>query len=96
MAKRKRADSSRFDDLIIGVLRENSQMSNAKMATKLNLSESAVRRRIANVGASGRNGRCAIEAARKVDNTTEFKNTVPVTEIDISGMTVDYLMSTQR
>ena len=54
MAKRRRADSSKTDDLIIGILRENSRMSNTDLATKLGLSESAVRRRITNLEASGR------------------------------------------
>jgi DNA-binding Lrp family transcriptional regulator len=54
LAKRKQADSSKIDDLIIGILRENSRISNTDMATKLSLSESAVRRRITNMEASGR------------------------------------------
>jgi [lysine-biosynthesis-protein LysW]--L-2-aminoadipate ligase len=32
----------------------------------------------------------------EVNNTTEFKNTVPATGVDIPGMIVDYLVSTQR
>lgn len=54
MAKRKQADSSRIDDLIISILRDNSRTSNTAVATKLGLSESAVRRRIANLEAAGR------------------------------------------
>ena len=61
MAKRKRADSSKTDDLIIGILRENSRISNTDMATKLSLSESAVRRRIMNLEASGRIRRYTVE-----------------------------------
>ncbi|MDE1858838.1 MAG: AsnC family transcriptional regulator, partial [Thaumarchaeota archaeon] len=40
--KRKQADSDRIDDLILGILRENSRISNTDVATKLSLSESAV------------------------------------------------------
>ncbi len=61
MAKRKQADSSRIDDLIIGVLRENSRIPNTDLATKLGLSESAVRRRVANLEASGRIRKYTIE-----------------------------------
>jgi Lrp/AsnC family transcriptional regulator for asnA, asnC and gidA len=61
LAKRKRADSSRIDDLIIGVLRENSRIPNTDLSTKLGLSESAVRRRIANLEASGRIRKYTIE-----------------------------------
>ena len=32
----------------------------------------------------------------EVNNTTEFKNTVPATGIDIPGMIVDYLISIQK
>jgi [lysine-biosynthesis-protein LysW]--L-2-aminoadipate ligase len=32
----------------------------------------------------------------EVNNTTEFKNTVPATGIDIPGMIVDYLTSIQK
>ena len=61
MAKRKRADSSKTDDLIIGILRENSRISNTDMATKLGLSESAVRRRISNLEATGRIRKYTVE-----------------------------------
>ncbi len=61
MAKRKRADSSKTDDLIIGILRENSRTSNTDMATKLGLSESAVRRRISNLEATGRIRKYTVE-----------------------------------
>jgi Lrp/AsnC family transcriptional regulator for asnA, asnC and gidA len=61
LAKRKQADSSRIDDLIIGVLRENSRIPNTDLATKLGLSESAVRRRVANLEASGRIRKYTIE-----------------------------------
>jgi DNA-binding Lrp family transcriptional regulator len=52
--KKKREDSSRIDDLILGILREDSRASNTKVAQKLNLSESAVRRRISNLTSSGK------------------------------------------
>ena len=61
MAKKKRADSDRIDDLIIGILRDNSRISNTDMATKLVLSESAVRRRIRNLEATGRIRKYTVE-----------------------------------
>lgn len=61
MAKRKQADSDRIDDLIIGVLRENSRIPNTDIATKLILSESAVRRRIENLESSGRIRKFTVE-----------------------------------
>lgn len=59
--KRKQADSDRIDDLLIGILRDNSRMSNTDIATKLILSESAVRRRIKNLEATGRIRRFTVE-----------------------------------
>jgi [lysine-biosynthesis-protein LysW]--L-2-aminoadipate ligase len=32
----------------------------------------------------------------EVNSTTEFKNTVPATGVDILGMIIDYLLSLQR
>jgi DNA-binding Lrp family transcriptional regulator len=61
LAKKKRVDSDRIDDLIIGILRDNSRMSNTDIATKLVLSESAVRRRINNLEGSGRIRKYTIE-----------------------------------
>ncbi len=58
---KKRDDSSRIDDLILSVLREDSRVSNTDIAQKLNLSESAVRRRISNLKSSGRIRRFTIE-----------------------------------
>jgi DNA-binding Lrp family transcriptional regulator len=52
--KRKQKDSDRIDDLLLGLLREDSRASNTKIATRLGLSESAVRRRIGNLKSSGR------------------------------------------
>ena len=59
--KRKKADSNTVDDLIIGLLRENSRMPNTELATRLGLSESAVRRRIGNLEASGRIRKYTVE-----------------------------------
>jgi DNA-binding Lrp family transcriptional regulator len=61
LAKKKQADSDRIDDLIIGILRENSRMSNTDIATKLVLSESAVRRRIRNLEGTGRIKKYTVE-----------------------------------
>jgi DNA-binding Lrp family transcriptional regulator len=61
LAKKKQADSDRIDDLIIGILRENSRMSNTGIATKLVLSESAVRRRIRNLEGTGRIKKYTVE-----------------------------------
>jgi DNA-binding Lrp family transcriptional regulator len=52
--KRKQRGSDRIDDLLLGILREDSRASNTKIATRLGLSESAVRRRIGNLKSSGR------------------------------------------
>jgi Lrp/AsnC family transcriptional regulator, involved in the regulation of lysine biosynthesis len=52
--KRKQTDSDRIDDLLLGLLRDDARSSNTKIATRLGLSESAVRRRIANLKSSGR------------------------------------------
>jgi DNA-binding Lrp family transcriptional regulator len=54
LAKRKHADSERIDDLLLGILREDARAPNTTIATKLGLSESAVRRRIDNLKATGR------------------------------------------
>lgn len=59
--KRKQADSDRIDDLIIGILRENSRAPNTDISTKLTLSESAVRRRIENLKSSGRIRKFTVE-----------------------------------
>ncbi len=58
---RKRDGSDRTDDLIIGLLRQNSRISNTDLAQRLNLSESAVRRRIANLSKTGRIRRFTVE-----------------------------------
>ena len=61
--KRKQADSERIDELIIGILKENSRTSNTDMATKLILSESAVRRRIENLRSNGRIRKFTVEVS---------------------------------
>ena len=52
--KKRREDSNRTDELLLGLLRANSRASNTELAQKLSLSESAVRRRISNLTASGK------------------------------------------
>ncbi len=59
--KRKQTESDRIDDLLLGILREDSSLPNTRVATKLGLSESAVRRRIDNLKESGRIRRFTIE-----------------------------------
>ncbi|HEV2225181.1 MAG TPA: Lrp/AsnC family transcriptional regulator [Nitrososphaerales archaeon] len=61
--KRKQADSDRIDELILGILRENSRTSNTDIATKLILSESAVRRRIENLKSNGRIRKFTVEVS---------------------------------
>ena len=61
MAKRKQTDSDRVDELLLGLLREDARASNTKIATRLGLSESAVRRRIANLKSNGRIRRFTVE-----------------------------------
>jgi len=61
LAKRKQTDSKRIDELLLGLLREDARSSNTRLATKLGLSESAVRRRIDNLRASGRIRRFTVE-----------------------------------
>jgi Lrp/AsnC family transcriptional regulator, involved in the regulation of lysine biosynthesis len=63
--KRKQTDSKRIDDLLIGLLREDSRESNTKLALRLGLSESAVRRRIENLKSTGRIKRFTIEVEDK-------------------------------
>lgn len=59
--KRKQTDSDRIDDLLLGILREDARASNTRIATRLGLSESAVRRRIANLKSSGRIRRFTVD-----------------------------------
>ena len=59
--KRKQADSDHIDELLLGLLREDARASNTRIATKLGLSESAVRRRIDNLKKSGRIRKFTVE-----------------------------------
>ena len=61
MAKKKRVDSDRIDELLLGLLRDDARASNTRIATKLGLSESAVRRRIDNLKGSGRIRRFTVD-----------------------------------
>ncbi len=58
---KKQEGSDRTDDLIVAILTSNARISNTEMATKLNMSESAVRRRISNLVAGGRIRKFTIE-----------------------------------
>ncbi|MDV3243773.1 MAG: Lrp/AsnC family transcriptional regulator [Nitrososphaerales archaeon] len=53
MSKRKDG-SDKTDEQIIGILSQNSRISNTELAQRLGMSESAIRRRISNLTASGR------------------------------------------
>jgi Lrp/AsnC family transcriptional regulator of lysine biosynthesis len=59
--KRKQTDSRKIDDLLLGLLREDSRASNTRLALRLGLSESAVRRRIENLRSRGRIRRFTVE-----------------------------------
>ncbi len=59
--KRKQTESDRIDDLLLGILREDARASNTGIATRLGLSESAVRRRIANLKSNGRIRRFTVD-----------------------------------
>lgn len=61
MMRKKRSDSDHTDDLILSVLGQNSRASNTEIALKLGLSESAVRRRISNLVASGKIRKFTVE-----------------------------------
>jgi len=58
---KKSEGQDRTDDLIINLLGDNARMSNEKMAQKLNLSESAIRRRVKNLVKSGRIRKFTVE-----------------------------------
>ena len=60
--KRKQGDSARTDDLILGILSQDSRTPNTIIAQKVGLSEAAVRRRVSNLVTSGRILRFTIEA----------------------------------
>ena len=59
--KKKRDASDRTDDLLISLLSENSRASFTELARRLNLSESAVRRRVSNLLSGGRILRFTLE-----------------------------------
>jgi len=59
--KRKQTDSKKIDDLLLGLLREDSRASNTGLALRLGLSESSVRRRIENLKSTGRIRRFTVE-----------------------------------
>ena len=59
--KRNQVDSEKIDELLLGLLREDARASNTRIATKLGLSESAIRRRIDNMRASGRIRRFTVD-----------------------------------
>ncbi|QQG48468.1 MAG: Lrp/AsnC family transcriptional regulator [archaeon] len=59
--KKKQEDSEKIDDLLLAILREDSRLPNTTIAQKLNLSESAVRRRISNLSSRGRIRKFTVE-----------------------------------
>ncbi len=61
MAKKKRVDSERLDELLLGILREDARAPNTDIANKLGLTESAVRRRISNLKSNGRIRRFTVD-----------------------------------
>jgi len=58
---RRQEGSERTDDLIIAILSQNARASNTEVAQKLNMSESAVRRRISNLLSTGRIRKFTVE-----------------------------------
>jgi DNA-binding Lrp family transcriptional regulator len=58
---RTKGASDRTDEQIIGILTQDSRMSNTELAQRLNMSESAIRRRIANLKESGRIRKFTVE-----------------------------------
>ena len=61
LEKRRGRDSDRVDDLIVSILAQDARTSNIRMAQKLNISESAVRRRVSNLVKTGRIRRFTVE-----------------------------------
>ena len=61
MARKRGSSSDRVDELILGMLAQDARTSNTGMAQKLNISESAVRRRLTNLVKSGRIRRFTVE-----------------------------------
>ena len=58
---RTRGVSDKTDEQIIATLTQDSRISNTDLAAKLNMSESAIRRRIANLKDSGRIRKFTVE-----------------------------------
>ena len=58
---RTKGVSDRTDEQIIAILAQDSRISNTDLASKLNMSESAIRRRISNLKDSGRIRRFTVE-----------------------------------
>lgn len=58
---KKKGGSDKTDEQIIGILSQNSRISNTELAQRLSMSESAIRRRISNLTASGRIRRFTLE-----------------------------------
>jgi DNA-binding Lrp family transcriptional regulator len=52
--KKKQYGWDRTDDLIVSLLAENSRASYTELAQRLNMSESAIRRRVSNLTSGGR------------------------------------------
>lgn len=61
LERRRRRGSDRVDDLILAILSQDSRTSNTRMAQKLNISESAVRRRVSNLVKEGRIRKFTVE-----------------------------------
>lgn len=59
--KKKQGGSDRTDDLILALLSQNSRISNTQLAQKLNMSESAIRRRVSNLVGVGRIRKFTVE-----------------------------------
>ncbi len=63
--KKRQGDSGRTDELILGILAQDARTPNTDIAQMLGLSESAVRRRIANLVSNGRILRFTVEVDDK-------------------------------
>jgi DNA-binding Lrp family transcriptional regulator len=58
---RTKGVSDKTDEQILSILSQNSRISNTELAQRLNMSESAIRRRISNLTASGRIRKFTVE-----------------------------------
>ena len=61
MARKTKGVSDKTDEQIIAILTQDSRISNTDLASKLNMSESAIRRRIGNLKDSGRIRKFTVE-----------------------------------